>query len=133
MACFSKSGLIGTQHVHSFILFLRLLLCYFCVTYVAFMTELNHHDCDHLACLFIGKIFTSFTLIIYKEIRFMTMRPKILDQSICPGLHQCLTDHSSDNVTSLEICLKPQFLERAHSKGLGLCVQMVMLELQEYF
>ena len=29
MACFSKSGLIGTQHVHSFILFLWLLLCYF--------------------------------------------------------------------------------------------------------
>ena len=81
MACFSKSGLIGTQHVHSFILFLWLLLCYFCVTdvtYVAFMTALNHHDYDHLACLFIGKIFTSFILIIHKEIRFMTMRPKIL-------------------------------------------------------
>ena len=136
MACFSKSGLIGTQHVHSFILFLWLLLCYFCVidvTYVAFMTALNHHDYDHLACLFIGKIFTSFILIIHKEIRFMTMRPKILGQSICHGLHQCMAVHPSDDVTSLKISLKPQLLERAHSKGLRLCVQTVMLELQEYF
>ena len=101
--------------------------------YDTFVLLMNHHDCDHLACLFIGKIFTSFTLIIYKEIRFMAMRPKILDYSTCPGLHQCLAAHPSDDVTSLEICLKPQFLERAHSKSLGLCVQMVMLELQEYF
>lgn len=136
MACFSKSGLIGTQHVHSFILFLWLLLCYFCVTdvtYVAFMTALNHHDYDHLACLFIGKIFTSFILIIHKEIRFMTTRTKILGQSICPGLHQCMAAHPSDDVISLKISLKPQLLERAQSKGLRLCVQTVTLELQEYF
>lgn len=112
---------MGPSHVYSFLFFLWLLYAsyYGRIDHVTETTWPIKPKISNICSVSFYFLHTS--LILYEEIRCMTMRPKILDRNISPGPHQCLATHPSHNF--LEYVWNPSSFE-GHTAKVWDCLSL---------